>query len=150
MTNKKDEWTSWPEGTTPEDAADQTHVHQLLRDAAGSKPVMPAYVFERHSDIERREDIRLVGMLIIDIPNTVAQPDEHHKRRIKDIVRQLCAAVHSGQLREDGLIVGWHGGARPANAADIDDDAVMMPWAEQHTVIEVRVCCGECSQSTGR
>ena len=101
---KKDEWATWPEGTTPEDKAEQDFVHQLLRDAAGSKPVMPAFVFKRHSDIERREDIRLAGMLIIDIPkNTVAQPEDHHKRRIREIIRQLCAAVHSGQLREDGL-----------------------------------------------
>ena len=34
---------------------------------------------------------------------------------------------------------GWPGGAKPANAVDVHDDTLMVPWAEGRVVIAVRI-----------
>ena len=41
--NNKDKWANWPEATTPEDADEQRHVHQLLREAAAEATAPTIY-----------------------------------------------------------------------------------------------------------
>ena len=100
-----------------------------------TEPVMPAFVFERRQHVER-EGFILAGQLVVDIPK---QPRKRHMHMVTEIIANLTAAARSGSLPDSGLVVGWRGGSRPANAADIDDDEVMSAWAKQSLVIAVRV-----------
>jgi hypothetical protein len=97
---------------------------------------MPVFVFARRRDIERETGLILAGQLIVDIPKNT-KPRRRHQRMIADIVQMLIA--RAGEMPEDAMIVAWPGEHRPANAVDINDDALMASWAKDRTVIVLRI-----------
>jgi hypothetical protein len=102
------------------------------------KPTMPFFVFWRRPDIEREADFILAGQLIVDIPKT-KKPKRRQQRMIAEIVQRLTASAQSGQMPVDAVVYGWSGGSRPANAVDVNDDALMAAWAKDRIAIAVRV-----------
>jgi hypothetical protein len=100
------------------------------------KPTMPVFVFGRRRDIERETGLILAGQLIVDIPKNT-KPRRRHQRMIADIVQMLIA--RAGEMPEDAMVVGWPGEHRPANAVDVNDDALMASWAKDRTVIVLRI-----------
>jgi hypothetical protein len=101
-------------------------------------PTMPVFVFGRRSDIERETGLILAGQLIVDIPKTKT-PKRRQQRMIAEIVERLTADARSGQMPADAMVYGWPGGSKPANAVDVDNDALMASWAKDRLVIAVRV-----------
>jgi hypothetical protein len=98
---------------------------------------MPLFVFLRRPDIEREGGFTLAGQLIVDIRKR-QKLNKKQSRLIRDIVQFLVERVRNHRVERD-MMVGWDGGARPDNAADIDDDELMAAWAKRSTVIVVRV-----------
>src|SRR5262249_41472849 len=99
--------------------------------------VFPLFVFQRRRYIEIEAGLILAGQLIVDIPKD-QKPTRHQQQVISDIVRHLTAQAQAGQLPYDALVYGWAGGCRPANAVDVDDDALMSAWVKEGTVIGIR------------
>ena len=104
-----------------------------------TKPIMPAFVFERLRHIEIEAGFILAGHLVIDFP-------EHRTLRKRDqrwlgwVIRELIAMTQSGSMPDEALIYGWPGdGGRPANAVDTADFAVMTAWANRSLRIGVRI-----------
>jgi len=102
------------------------------------KPTMPLFVFARRRDIEIETGLILAGQLIVDLPKR-KKPKRRHQQMIAEIVQRLTAEARSGQMPDDVLVIGWHGGRRPDNAIDVDNDALMAAWAKERVVIGVRV-----------
>jgi hypothetical protein len=102
------------------------------------KPTMPVFVFARRPDIERETGLILAGQLIVDIPKT-KRPKRRQQRMIVEIMKRLSEAARSGQMPADAMVYGWPGGCRPANAVDVQNDALMAAWAKDRMVIGVRV-----------
>jgi hypothetical protein len=100
--------------------------------------VMPAFVFHRRRHVELEAGFILAGQLIVDIPKT-KKPKERDRRMVMKIIQQLTAEAQSGRMPIDGLIFGWHGGVKPPNAVDTNDDAIMSAWADRSMIIGVRV-----------
>jgi len=102
------------------------------------KQIMPIFVFERRRDIEHEMGFELAGQLVVDIPKR-KKPNRRQQRLIAEIVQRLKEGAMSGQMPDDAVVYGWPGGCKPPNAVDVDDNAVMAAWAEEHMVIGVRV-----------
>jgi hypothetical protein len=102
-------------------------------------PEMPLFIFVRRSDIERETGLILAGQLIVDIPKKTKKPKRRQQQMINEIMQQLTDGARSGQLPADTIVYGWRGGCRPANAVDVDNDALMAAWAKERIVIAVRV-----------
>jgi hypothetical protein len=100
-------------------------------------PVFPTFVFMRQRDIERETGLSLAGKLIIDLPQSDEDPNRREKQMVRDIVQRLIAEAR--QMPDNAIVFGWHGGARPANAIDVDDDALMRAWAETRLTIALRI-----------
>jgi hypothetical protein len=103
-----------------------------------SEKIMPAFIFTRRHDIEVEAGFILAGTLIVDLPPR--EPTEDESQMVAAIVQQLLDAAQSGQLPDDAMIYGWHGGTRPPNHdAIVDDDKLMAAWAKDRCRITVRV-----------
>jgi len=100
---------------------------------------MPVFVFMRRHDIERETGLILAGQLIVDIPKSRKKPRRREQQMVAKIVQRLTAAAQSGQMPDDAIVYGWPGRSRPANAVDVDDDALMASWAKERVVIGVRI-----------
>jgi hypothetical protein len=100
--------------------------------------IFPAFAFQRRHHVELEAGFILAGQLIVDIPKT-KKPKKHQRRMVMKIIQQLTAEAQSGRMPLDGLIFGWHGGVKPPNAVDTNDDAIMSAWADRSTIIAVRV-----------
>jgi hypothetical protein len=104
------------------------------------RPIMPVFLFARRSDIERESGLILAGQLVVDIPIPKRKkPKRREQQMVVKIVQRLTADAQSGQMPDDALVCGWRGGCRPANAADIHDDALMLNWASDRLTVAVRV-----------
>jgi hypothetical protein len=101
--------------------------------------IMPVFVFMRRRDIERENGFILAGQLIVDIPRSRKKPKRREQQMITEIVQLLSANAQSGQMPDDAVVYGWPGGCRPANAVDVDNDALMASWAKERIVIVVRI-----------
>jgi hypothetical protein len=101
-------------------------------------PVFPIFVFTRQRDIERETGVTLAGHLIVDLPGS-REPKRREQRMIREIVQRLSAEARSGEMPDDAFLFGWPGGAKPANAADLHDDALMSAWAKTRLCIVLRV-----------
>jgi hypothetical protein len=100
---------------------------------------MPLFVFARRRDIEIEAGLTLAGQLIVDIPKR-KKLKQCYQQMIVEIAHRLTAEAQSGRMPDDAIVYGWAGGrGRPANAVDTDDDALMTRWAQESTVIGVRV-----------
>jgi hypothetical protein len=64
---------------------------------------------------------------------------DHHKQAIASIVQQLTAEAQSGRMPDDAMVYGWWGNSRPPNAADTNNDEIMIAWAKRSVAIGVRV-----------
>jgi hypothetical protein len=104
------------------------------------EPVTPLFVFIRRRNIEFEAGFILAGQMIVDIPKS-EKPTEHQQQVIAKVIRRLTDDAQSGRMPEDAILYGWPASeaSRPANAIDIDDDAVMANWAKDRVVIGVRV-----------
>jgi hypothetical protein len=100
--------------------------------------VYPMFVFSRQHDIELETGLLLAGWLLVDLPRK-KKPKRRHQQMIVEIVRLLTDAASSGQMPTDALVYGWHGGHKPANAVDTDDDARMAAWAKDRISMSVRI-----------
>jgi hypothetical protein len=100
---------------------------------------MPVFVFKRRRDIEHEAGLILAGHLIVDVPKSRKKPKQREQQMIVEIVQRLTAQAQSGQMPDDAIVYGWPGGCRPANAVDVDNDALMASWAKERLVIGVRV-----------
>jgi hypothetical protein len=100
--------------------------------------IMPAFVFERRHHVELEAGFTLAGQLIVDIPSGTELQD-HHKQAIASIVQQLTAEAQSGRMPDDAMVYGWWGNSRPPNAADTNNDEIMIAWAKRSVAIGVRV-----------
>jgi hypothetical protein len=105
---------------------------------SGDQPVMPAFVFQRHSHVEQEAGFILAGQLVVDLPKGT-EPTERTKGMVQDIVNQLTAEARYGFMPADTVVCGWHGGAKPPNGVDIDNDDLMSAWVERSLTIAVRV-----------
>lgn len=101
------------------------------------RPVMPAFLFVRQSQVELEAGYILAGHLIVGIPkrSTLGRRD---RRMIAEIIDHLKAAALSGALPANGHSIGWHG-ARPADAVARDDAQAWTAWEKRCTAISVRV-----------
>jgi hypothetical protein len=90
------------------------------------RPIMPIFVFERRREIEVEEDLLLAGELFVDF--------ERHS--LGAAIERLLAQARRGALPEDGFVIVWRGGSRPASAVD---DQAIDTWLEQMTRIALRV-----------
>ena len=106
--------------------------------ATTGKPVMPAFVFERCSHVEREAGFILAGQLIVDLPKDT-KIEGRHESMIQSIITQLLAEARSGFMPADALVSGWPGGTKPDNAVDTDNDALMTPWADRSLNIALRI-----------
>jgi hypothetical protein len=101
----------------------------------------PVFVFTRQRDIELETGVTLAGHLIVDIP--AAEADENNDAQrilVEEIVQRLIADAQSGRMPDNAFLIGWpEGEARPANAVDTHDAAVMAPWAETRLRIGLRI-----------
>jgi len=102
------------------------------------KPTMPLFIFARRRDIERENGLILAGQMIVDIPKR-KKPKRRQQQMIAEIVQRLTADARSGQMPDDAIAYGWPGGCRPVDAVDVHNEALMASWAEERTVIAVRV-----------
>ena len=100
--------------------------------------VMPVFAFARRRDIEMEAGLILAGQLIVGVPKQQATKKKH-KGRIMAIIERLVTAAQSGQMPDNAVIYGWPGNARPANAVDVHNDAVMKAWAERMTIIALKI-----------
>jgi hypothetical protein len=104
------------------------------------KPAFPVYVFVRRRDFEIEAGFALAGILIVDIPESQKFQMEHsQKQKIQKIIGQLCAMARAGEMGDDAFIYGWPDGAKPANAADVHDDALMWQWAKKCIKITITI-----------
>jgi hypothetical protein len=74
--------------------------------------------------------------------NTFGQrsPTRRQQLELKEIIRGLTHDARSGRLPLDGrIVVGWGGGLKPLDAADVTDETVMGPWRRRAFVVAVRV-----------
>jgi hypothetical protein len=100
---------------------------------------MPAFIFQRRSDIELEAGFILAGQLIVDIRKR-KKLKPSHERRIQSILAALPRLVQSGEMPEDGLVYGWPDGKRPPDADEtVDNDALMTAWVKDRMVIGVRI-----------
>jgi hypothetical protein len=74
-------------------------------------------------------------------PRAPDRRDDRGRRRrmVAEIVQQLTAGAQSGRMPVDALVFGWHGGVKPPNAVDTNDDAILSAWANRSMIIAVRV-----------
>jgi hypothetical protein len=100
--------------------------------------VMPLFVFDRRSHVEREAGFILAGQLFVDVPNKAKLKGRDH-RNIREIIGHLTSEAQSGRMPIDGMVVGWHGGVKPPNAVDVRDDAIMAAWAAKAVSIVVRI-----------
>jgi hypothetical protein len=100
---------------------------------------MPLFIFLRRRDVELEAGFILAGQLIVDIPKSRRKPKRREQRMIAEIVQQLTDQAQSGQMPDDAIVYGWPGGCRPANAADVDNDALMASWAKDRIAVGVRI-----------
>ena len=106
---------------------------------ATTKGVYPAWVFDRHPEIEHESNLLLAGDLIIDItPDSEDWSSEQHEMMIA-IHLQLLSAARAGEMPEDSIVYGWPDGEKPANAVDVDNHALMDAWMSERTFILLRV-----------
>jgi hypothetical protein len=99
---------------------------------------MPAFVFDRRRHVELEAGFLLAGQLFVDIPKGKLKGRD--ERFIHKIIQRLTANARSGLMQPtDALIVGWRGGVKPPNAADITDDKLMGAWAARSIEVVVRV-----------
>jgi hypothetical protein len=84
-------------------------------------------------------DLIFAGTLVVDFPKD-REPTPRQRKQIMEIVDDLIARAQSGQLSNDACLYGWPSeGGRPADAVDVDDDALMTGWIQRSLVIGVRV-----------
>jgi hypothetical protein len=103
-----------------------------------TKPIMPAFIFGRRRDVELEAGFILAGQLIVDIPKG-KKLNQREQQMITEIVQRLTAQAQSRQMPDDAIVCGWPGGSRPANAADVHDNALVESWAKDRVVIALRV-----------
>jgi hypothetical protein len=102
--------------------------------------VMPAFVFERRSDIDLETGLILAGDLVIDTPKHVQLEERHQRLIMENIVGLLIKMTKSGEIPDNGIAFGWHDGRRPANADEITDNRELISkWAEPMLKIAIRV-----------
>ena len=117
--------------------------------------VMPAFVFERRSDIELETGLILAGDLVIDMPKHVQLEERHQRLIMENIVGLLIKMTKSGEIPDNGIAFGWHDGRRPANADEITDNRELISkWAEPMLKIALRIrtttkSCGSIAISRG-
>jgi hypothetical protein len=99
----------------------------------------PAFVFQRRRHVELEAGFILAGQLIVDIPKGTKKLKGRHQRMIEEIIQRLTTDARSGLMPADALVFGWHGGSRPPNAVDTNNDEIMSAWAARSTAIGVRV-----------
>jgi hypothetical protein len=101
--------------------------------------IFPAFVFARRSDIEREAGLLLVGQLVLDIPSDTKEVTRRELQNFVEIAQQLAEGVRLGEMPDDAVVYGWHGGGRPANAVDVEDHVLMESWARGRIHIELRI-----------
>jgi hypothetical protein len=111
---------------------------KLFKRTSTVEVVAPAFVFIREDDIEASAGYLLAGTLIVDIQKCDEMSDDDQKF-ITDILQQLSRRACSGRMPKNSVAYGWGGGAKPSNAMDTDNDALMLAWAEDRMCIAVRV-----------
>ena len=101
--------------------------HYAQRD----KPIYPLFVFFRRRDTERANGFVLAGRLIVDIPKKKKKAIRRQQHMIIEIVERLSKQARSGEMPDDAIVYGWptSEGSRPANAVNVDDEAMMAAWA---------------------
>ena len=102
------------------------------------QPIMPAFVFERRSHIEREAGFILAGHLIVDIPKT-KKLRGRDQRMINQFIQRLTTDAQSGSMPADALVFGSHGDVKPPKAVDTKNDAIMSAWAARSVSITVRI-----------
>ena len=96
----------------------------------------PYFVFHRRRDIEVECGLILAGLLLVNEPRE-KKMRKKLEQTIGQIIEQLTEVVAKDP--NHGLIFGWSGGRKPANAVDTSDDSIMGAWAKDRLSIEVRV-----------
>ena len=115
-------------------------------------PCFPVFVFERRRELEiENPDFELAGTLRF---NTFGRrsPTRRQQLELAKIIHRLTHDARSGRLPLDGrIVVGWGGGLKPPDAADVTDETVMGPWRRRAFVVAVRVNCawGDCMTGDG-
>jgi hypothetical protein len=102
------------------------------------RPIYPAFVFFRRHDIELESGLLLAGQLIVDFAAS-EEPTRRQQQMVREMVQQLTDHAQSGRMPNDAQVIGWRDGRKPANAVDVDDDALMTAWAKDRLIIAVRV-----------
>jgi hypothetical protein len=100
--------------------------------------VYPAWVFDRHPEIEHESNLLLAGDLIIDLPADPEGWSPAQRETLKAIHLRLLLAARAGEMPEDSIVYGWPGGEKPANAVDVDNHALMDAWMSERTFIVLR------------
>jgi hypothetical protein len=101
--------------------------------------VYPAWVFDRHPEIERESNLVLAGDLIIDLSASPEHWTSDQRETVAAIQLRLLSAARTGAMPENAIVYGWAGGKKPANAVDTDNRMLMDAWASERTCILVRV-----------
>jgi hypothetical protein len=106
------------------------------------KLTFPLFVFVRKIDIEREGGFILAGRLYVDV-SKIKEPDRRQKKKVIAELIEMLAAIAQDGMDDDALIIAWADGRKPANAVDVDDEALMQPWRGRTTHVEVRVGHGD-------
>jgi hypothetical protein len=102
-----------------------------------AEAIFPLFAFQRDHQVELENGFILAGSLIVDIPKD--SEGEDYQLMVAEIIRLLMIDAQSGRMSNDALMFGWRGGAKPANACDTGDDAIMEPWAKRSMKYIVRI-----------
>jgi hypothetical protein len=95
---------------------------------------MPAFIFVRQPSIEKEAGFVLAGMLILPgLPKT-AKPNKKLKRFVNNTIQSL--KQHRARMGE--VTLGWHGGIKPDDAADLDAAAINQ-LGKTRMVVGVRI-----------
>jgi hypothetical protein len=103
--------------------------------------IMPFYIFERRSDIERAAGYQLAGTLIIDMPRREV------KKASVELVEHLDKLAKDGRL-SDSATVGWPHPAPPYDNEILADHELIKSWAKDKAKIFVRVGTGDVSRDS--
>ena len=100
-------------------------------------PTYPAYFFVRDHDAEREVGFELAGLLFVNIPKS-KKLKKRQRLEMNYIVKQLYEDIKADPLTVIKCAL-WHGGQRPADAVDVNDDALMQAWADDLVCVAVEV-----------
>jgi hypothetical protein len=93
----------------------------------------PFFVFVRDLDAEREGGFVLAGRVVFDLPKDT--PPQRVEFETDYVIREVLS-------RETDSLIAWPKGSKgekPANAVDVDDDALMGAWAQDRLTVAIRV-----------